>query len=294
MQTETSVARANKLLEFIKDFHKREDFVSTFPIVRERDTYNDVYEQTPDFYFPDRQPKVNKNDLRAIVDKRRRKQLFDAEWNRRKAAVGRIPLTRTDQERDIRFGRDGDDWDDVKHDWSEEDIMNLITNNGANADPAKHGVHIDNPLIAVDYTTTYGINYIEETDEFASRIGHWLEDDEMVVQEREIVFTEGDLQDFDQYMEEVPAHNELQMASAVQDWAVQAEEMEEEEAQGGRKRRGRARAAAEEEEDVEEEAGAGVAQTVDLDDDLLADDAEDISNMSGAYGSTALPEDMDL
>ena len=33
-ETESGVARAHKLLEFIQDFHKREDFVSTFPTVR--------------------------------------------------------------------------------------------------------------------------------------------------------------------------------------------------------------------------------------------------------------------
>jgi hypothetical protein len=200
-ESETSVARAHKLLDFIKDFHKREDFISTFPVVREREAYSDAYKVTPEFFLPDPCPKLSSTDLRAIVDKRRRKALYDAEWQRRKALVGRVPLSRADQERDFRSGRDGDDWDDVKHDWSEEDVMNFITNHGANADPATHGVHIDNPLIPVDFTTTYGIAYIEETEEFASRIGHWLEDDEVVAGEREFVLTEGDVVDFDTLME---------------------------------------------------------------------------------------------
>jgi hypothetical protein len=201
-QTESSVARAHKLLDFIKDFHKREDFVSTFPTVRER-AYSDAYEVTPPYFLPDPCPKLTSTDLRAIVDKRRRKALYDAEWSRRKALVGRVPLTRTDQERDFRSGRDGDDWPEVKHDWSEQDIMDFITNHGANADPATHGVHVDNPLLPADYTTTYGVAYIEETEEFASRIGHWLEDDEVVAREREVVLTEGDVGDFEALMDAV-------------------------------------------------------------------------------------------
>ncbi len=109
---------------------------------------------------------------------------------------------------------------------------------------------------------------------------------------------------------QVPGHNLLQMSSAVQDWVVAADEAQQAAAAAAAgssgKRRGRkaaaaaaaAEPAAEEAEEAAQAGDAGSvvapAASVELDEDALATDADDISNMGGVFGTAELPEDYQL
>jgi hypothetical protein len=61
--------------------------------------------------------------------------------------------------------------------WTHDEIMALITGNGAYAHPSDVAVVIDNPLLPADYPGVFGVRHIPDTTEFAASIGHLVGDD---------------------------------------------------------------------------------------------------------------------
>lgn len=111
-------------------------------------------------------PHMTLSDLRAISEKKMKKELMDLEWQRRQAKIGK--LTYPDPGQDARLTRFA--WQ--YRDWSDEEIRNLITNNGINCKPEDHQGIVENPLVPVDHVNVLGIKYIEEVEDFLDRIGH--------------------------------------------------------------------------------------------------------------------------
>ena len=61
--------------------------------------------------------------------------------------------------------------------WTHDEIMGLITGDGAYAHPDDVAVIIDNPLLPADYPGVFGVRHIPDTTEFAASIGHLVGDD---------------------------------------------------------------------------------------------------------------------
>ncbi|PNW88319.1 hypothetical protein CHLRE_01g024150v5 [Chlamydomonas reinhardtii] len=166
-----AVRRAEKLVDAFAEMDMRTDIVNWMGTQWSEDTFEeDKYANPPmDPERPDPNPPLTLWDLRARAEKARQRQLIDAEWHRRQNRIGKLWYPHMDEYRDMRV-RDNP-VEGYRHDWTEEQIQLLITNNGIACDPKTHGALTENPLANQDYHAL-GVRYLEETEELLERTGH--------------------------------------------------------------------------------------------------------------------------
>lgn len=124
--------RAEKLVEALSDMQTRDDVIKYFgPVFDNRLNSEDptLYEFHEEHYDPN--PSLSPFDFRAIVEKRRKKGMLDEEWRRRQALVGRFNGRNNDHlDEDVRL-----QGQPLTVTWSHEDMMKLITGDGAYVHP---------------------------------------------------------------------------------------------------------------------------------------------------------------
>lgn len=160
-----------------------------------------LQEHVPGYHFvdpvPDHRSSLYDNlsiaDLRAISEKRKKRAQAEEEKLRHQARQRR--LQRPNHEADYRL------WSEetvkLNSSWTDEEIQKLITLDGLNLDPKKHGARIQNPWFPVDYANEMGNRYIEETEEFLQRTGHWALPTTAGYLSYEVEMKEEDFEDFD-------------------------------------------------------------------------------------------------
>lgn len=153
----------------------REDdpnFISSIPL-ENRKVYPDIPlpEAEPLAFAPD---SWGPWDFRAHVEKQKRIRKERAEWIETQRQIGRFQYMHVDETTDNRLQSD---WDEPKKQWTNEEIFNLITNNGNNALPSDVVVSVENPKTKADLQQ-YGGEYHESNEEFLERTGRLLHADE--------------------------------------------------------------------------------------------------------------------
>lgn len=173
----TAMRRMEALIEALPDLEQRDEVIQYLMHPRRHQHFN-AWERPP---APEKTHDVTKLtdfDLRAMMEKRRKKAALDAEWQRRKAAIGRFKYaTSGGIYHDARIASNSYE---PKATWSEDEVWALITNNGVNADlrSTPQIVQVLNPLAAADWVNDHGVRYIEETEDFLRRIGHLVDADD--------------------------------------------------------------------------------------------------------------------
>lgn len=139
----------------------------------------------PDKVLPDAEPVAfapdgwNKWDFRAFVEKQKRVHVERQEWIQAQSRIGQFQYMHVDETTDVRMQNV---WDEPKRHWSNEDIFNLIIDNGKNALPTDVVVAVENPKTKADLQMSGGL-YHESNEEFLERTGHLLHGDEPTKEE---------------------------------------------------------------------------------------------------------------
>ncbi|EFJ42266.1 hypothetical protein VOLCADRAFT_97639 [Volvox carteri f. nagariensis] len=181
-----ALRRAEKLIDAFTEMDMRTDIVNWMSSPHSEDGYEeDKWINPPmDAERPDPNPTLLPWDLRAMAEKRQQRAMLDAEWRRRQSRIGKLTYPHMDQHRDVRVQRlTGDGY---RYDWTEEEIRQLIVNNGLACRPEDHGAIVENPLAVQDYHAL-GVHYIEETEELLERTGHLAPRDYRVQYDREFI-----------------------------------------------------------------------------------------------------------
>ncbi|GLC45959.1 hypothetical protein PLESTB_001200200 [Pleodorina starrii] len=166
-----ALRRAEKLIDAFAEMDMRSDIENWMGSPHSEDAFEeDKWGDPPaDAERPDPNPALHEWDLRARAEKRQQRAALDAEWHRRQDRIGKLTYPHMDQHRDLRVQRlTGDGY---RYDWSEDEIRQLIVNNGLACAPEHHGALVENPLAVQDYHSL-GVRYIEETEEMLQRTGH--------------------------------------------------------------------------------------------------------------------------
>lgn len=167
--------RAHQMIDAIKDNEQRSDMIQimrNLPAVNHPDPYDHPPPAVGESVYQDR----SKWEMRAIAEKRWKKQLMDEEWTARKDTIGKF--VEFDMSDDLRI-QDRFDDPEYREDWTDDEVYNLITNNGINCKPEDHGGKSLNPLAPADYVGDHGVRYHDDTEDFIKRIGHWCERDDL-------------------------------------------------------------------------------------------------------------------
>lgn len=125
-----SIERAKLLMDSIHDAKKREHMVHILGPAFQGQIFNSWEHMPTDPLLPKEvNPQWHYFDYRAMVEKQRKKQILDAEWRRRQALVGRVPVLSNST--DVRMlAREPE-----KENWTHEEVMELITGGGKYAHP---------------------------------------------------------------------------------------------------------------------------------------------------------------
>ncbi|KAK9824198.1 hypothetical protein WJX72_008470 [[Myrmecia] bisecta] len=150
------------------DFEKRRDYVRPEPIPLRKQYFPDIPKPEPKSKYYEN---FNELDLRAIVEKRRMRERSNVLWKQRMDAAGTTRYLNLTPKTDYRLQRHGEE----PRDWTHEEMMNFITNHGQNADPFKIKIGVNDPLGRLDYFEQ-GVEWIDETEDFLAKRGHWQED----------------------------------------------------------------------------------------------------------------------
>jgi len=175
------LVRLVQLLQGIKSIEARHDVINWMTPMMHRkhiDNWTDPPEET------EKQPELvvlDINDARALAEKRRKRELMDLEWQRRKSKLGKIP--HQNYYRDVRMQLTADE----RRAWTDEEVRNLITNHGAACAPEDHKAYVENPLVVVDWVNTHGVQWVEDTEDFLERIGHMATPDDRLRLDDEVV-----------------------------------------------------------------------------------------------------------
>ncbi|KAG2489297.1 hypothetical protein HYH03_012129 [Edaphochlamys debaryana] len=208
-----AVRRAEKLVEQFEALDMRTDIINWMGTPHSEDMFEvDKWENPPvPHEKPDPNPALTPWDLRAMAEKARQRELMDIEWRRQQSRIGKLKYEHMDSYRDKRAW--GNHFpENYRFDWTEEEIRQLIINNGIACKPEDHGALVENPYLPADYHAL-GVRYIEETEELLERTGHFatpnlLEqfDREFVIHgagdEEEVVEAAYDEEDEDEYYDE--------------------------------------------------------------------------------------------
>ncbi|GIL54215.1 hypothetical protein Vafri_9784 [Volvox africanus] len=181
-----ALRRAEKLIDAFTEMDMRTDIINWMGSPHSEDGYEEDKWMNPpvDAERPDPNPTLLSWDLRAMAEKRQQRAMLDAEWRRRQACIGKLTYPHMNQHRDIRVQHlTGDGY---RYDWTEEEIRQLIVNNGLACRPEDHGALVENPLAVQDYHAL-GVRYIEETEEMLERTGHLAPRDYRVQYNREFI-----------------------------------------------------------------------------------------------------------
>eukprot|EP00192_Tetraselmis_astigmatica_P005620 CAMPEP_0117671896 /NCGR_PEP_ID=MMETSP0804-20121206/13603_1 /TAXON_ID=1074897 /ORGANISM="Tetraselmis astigmatica, Strain CCMP880" /LENGTH=514 /DNA_ID=CAMNT_0005480437 /DNA_START=116 /DNA_END=1660 /DNA_ORIENTATION=- len=114
-------------------------------------------------------------EMRAQYEaKKQKERISDAYWKDFEERVGTAKEYNCTAENDVRLkplnGK-------KQKEWSEEAIMNLITNNGVNADPEevyRDSLTIMNPQAPCDHINDYGLTYIPSIEESIAEMGLFM------------------------------------------------------------------------------------------------------------------------
>lgn len=192
-----SRSRINKLIHAIRDNKLRSDVQNWLPTVTEPMEHISTWDAPP--VFPERtppNPMYSYCDLRAVAEKKARKDMMDREWRRRQEQlVGRLQYP-DPYKSDVRFEHFGKDFQELE--WSEKRINNLITLGGVAARPEDHGAMVENPLVCIDYVQTMGVHHVEETEDFLESIGHLATPEDEARFEEEVVLDAQDMLGLDE------------------------------------------------------------------------------------------------
>jgi hypothetical protein len=124
--------RAEQMIEAIRSLDKRSDVVRILGPPMQGKYHDQPELQNLPFEHDERNPDWSAFDFRAMVEKRRKKEMLDKEWRRQQSLVGRFQgLT---IETDVRVQREEDDW--IREEWTHEQILDLIVGGGAYVDPS--------------------------------------------------------------------------------------------------------------------------------------------------------------
>lgn len=147
------------------------NYVSSMPL-EERKVYPapELPELEPLPFAPDG---WDRWDFRAFVEKQKRVRRERVEWLETQRQLGRFQYMHVDETTDVRMQNI---WNEPRKQWSNEDIFNLITDNGNNALPTDVVVAVENPKTKADLQMTGGV-YHESNEEFLERTGHLLHGD---------------------------------------------------------------------------------------------------------------------
>lgn len=146
--------------------------------------------------LPDPTPRERKNPdwdewaLRAYMEKRRAKRESDEVWHQRQAEVGRYSYLAPSWKNDVRLA--GQD----EREWTHEEILSLITQDGRAADPANVPLKCEDPEGTADYVGQ-GVVYIRETEEYLQDIGHWMENVNEDELDKEVTLLASEFADFE-------------------------------------------------------------------------------------------------
>lgn len=188
---ESPMRRAQRLMAAIKDTDMRTDIIHWLPNIEDIERY-DAYEKPPTPIMPAEEDPVKSDfDVRAIVEKQRKKALLTAEWRKRQATIGRF--VSIDTSVDVRLERP---YYTVEP-GTDKEIWDLITNKGINCDPRNHIHIVENPFESVDLVNRYGVKYKEETEEFLLRLGHLATGEMGDSLQREVVLSHSNYVDLD-------------------------------------------------------------------------------------------------
>lgn len=164
----SGVERAEKLVQALQQLEGRDDVVNFIPRLEDSEVHDVTQMELTPVSF-ERNPRLDACDLRAIMEKKRRKDILDREWRRRQSLLGKFRCAQ--YEHDLRVTNDTPE----KVEWTEEEIMDLITLNGHSIHPSQHKGLVENPLLGADYVTDHDVHYIEETEELLQRCGHFAD-----------------------------------------------------------------------------------------------------------------------
>ncbi|KXZ49493.1 hypothetical protein GPECTOR_21g719 [Gonium pectorale] len=171
-----AVRRAEKLIDAFTEMDMRTDIVNWMTTQHSEDAFEEDKWTNPPM-LPEKldpNPRLSLFDLRALAEKRRQREFADAEWRRRQNRIGKLTYPHMDEQHDIRVqSLIGEGY---RNDWTEEQIQQLIVNNGLSCPPEEHGAVVENPLVPQDYHAL-GVRYIEETEELLERTGHLASQD---------------------------------------------------------------------------------------------------------------------
>lgn len=136
---------------------------------------------TPDqpFRYPQpEEPELSEWDLRAKMEKKRRQQRAREAWDARRAQAGRYPSLGADWRTDVRCQQTGDPTDPTYREWTHQEIWDLITANGQNADPREVALWVRDPLEVAD-APAQGGKYTMDPEEYFESVGALIREDEL-------------------------------------------------------------------------------------------------------------------
>jgi hypothetical protein len=116
-------------------------------------------------------------DLRAKLEKRRRKAREEQAWHDIQSKLVRRKSISADWRTDIRCNNTGDPTQPDYREWTNKEIWNLITTDGLHADPRDVEFLVRNPAGRADWVEE-GVDYIPEIDEYLKNKGLMIEEDE--------------------------------------------------------------------------------------------------------------------
>lgn len=201
-----ALRRAEKLVDAFTEMDMRSDIINWMGTPHSEDAYEEDKWMNPpaDAERPDPNPPLSSWDLRAMAEKRQQRAMLDVEWRRRQSRIGKLTYPHMDQHRDMRVQQQTGDG--YRHDWTEDEIRQLIVNNGLACRPEDHGAVVENPLAVQDYHAL-GVRYIEETEELLERTGHLAPRDYRTQFDREFIL-HGEDDEYEEEDEELAALEE--------------------------------------------------------------------------------------
>ncbi|PNH08875.1 hypothetical protein TSOC_004524, partial [Tetrabaena socialis] len=183
-----ALRRAEQLVDAFEEMDRRTDIINWMGTPHSEDAFEEDKWTNPPVapVKRDPNPTLSPTDLRARAEKRRQLELMDAEWRRRQALIGtrEAMYAHRDDQRDIRVSSNLANG--YRQDWTDEEIYQLIINNGLACRPETHGGLVENPLVPADYHAL-GVEYIEETEELLLRTGHMASADSRTQYDREFI-----------------------------------------------------------------------------------------------------------
>ncbi|GAB4818817.1 hypothetical protein N2152v2_005863 [Parachlorella kessleri] len=156
-----------------------------------------VYESPP---LHSGQVPLDEWELRAIMEKRRRKEQQQADWMRRRSEIGMYPSVAADWRSDVRIRDTGDPTAPTYREWSHKEIWDLITLGGKAVDPRLVKITVQDPLAPSD-AVAEGAKYVPEAEEWLEEHGMLLrpEDEEEVAdKQQEEAMLASEFTDFDE------------------------------------------------------------------------------------------------